>query len=254
MKYIKHCILLAIVTTIVLVACKKNVLTVSPFEYTNGKALLKVVYACPYARNPGVIIKINGEKVSSVITYSTPYPGGGLNTGGNSFADYLSVKPGENTVSLSIPYVGTGNDSILLHQGVYNFVANQFQSLHLTDTLTSTQAVQIIDPANRPDSGLVLFRFVNLIPNSGGIDLYFGPTKVASNVMYKASTDTFSIAAGTSLAWSLRNAGETGTLGTTYTSASTVANQRVFTVYARGYTGLPVADIRSPKISFAYNK
>lgn len=235
-------------------ACKKNVLTVSPYDYTDGQALLKINYSCPYFKNPAVQVKINGEKVSSLITYSTPYPGGGLNTGGNTYADYLSVKPGSNSVSLSIPKTGSTEDSVLLFQTQTELSAGDYQTLHFTDTAANTQALLLKDAANKPDSGFTQFTFVNLIPNSTALDLYFGTTKVASNVAYKQATQPFLLPANTSDVWSLRAAGGTATLGTTYTSTSSVANQRVFTVYARGYVGPATSDIRSPKISFAYNK
>lgn len=238
----------------VMFSCKKNELRSAPFEFTEGNALLKINHACPYAKNPGIMIKVNGEKVSSLITYSTPYPGGGLNTGGNSYADYLSIKPGDNTISLSIPFVGTNQDSVLLHEGVYNLQANIYQTVHFTDTTENTAGVTTIDASAKPDSGFTQYRFVNLIPNSTGIDLYFGTEKVAANVPYKGTTEPFLLPAGNSLTWTLRDAGGATTLGTAYTSASTVANQRVFTIYARGYRGLATSDIRSPKVSFVYNK
>lgn len=234
-------------------SCKKNVLTVSPYDYTDGKALLKINYSSPYAKNPAVQIKINGEKVSSLVTYSTPYPGGGLNTGGNTYADYLSVNPGMNSLRLSIPKAGSTDDSVVLYETSINLFADQYQTVHFTDTAANTQAVWVRDADNKPDSGLVQYTFVNLIPGSN-LDLYFGTTKVASDVAYKQATAPFTLPAGTSNTWSLRMAGGTTTIGTTYSSTSTVANQRVFTVYSRGYLGLPTTDIRSAKISFAYNK
>jgi len=236
-------------------SCEKNVLNVSPYDYTDGNALLKINYSSPYAKNPAVQIKINGEKVSSLVTYSTPYPGGGLNTGGNTYADYLSVKPGSNKIRLSIPKTGSTEDSIMLYETDINLTANQYQTAHFTDTLANTQAVLVQDAANKPDSGLTMYTFVNLIPNST-LDLYFGTAKVASNVAYKQATERFTLPSGQngSNNWTLRTAGGTTTLGTAYTNTATVANQRVFTVYARGYLGLATSDIRSPKISFAYNK
>ena len=124
MKIINGSLLIFVCISALLWSCKKNKLTVSPYEYTAGQALLKINYSCPYCRNPGVQVKINGEKVSSIITYSTPYPGGGLNTGGNTYADYLSVKPGANTVSLSIPKTGSSEDSVLLYQTDVELTAN----------------------------------------------------------------------------------------------------------------------------------
>ena len=239
-------------------ACKKNELRVAPFDLTDGMALLKINYSSPYALNPGVQIKVNGVKVSNAITYSTPFPGGGLNTGGSSNADYLAVTPGIDTVSIAILKVGTNIDSILLYKTGVSLVANAYHTLHVTDTAASTQSVLLTDVANRPDSGYTKLRFVNLIPNSTtGLDLYFGTTKMASNIAYLQATDTFSIpsgASGAATAWSLRVTGGTATIGTAYTNAGTTSNQRAFTIYARGYIGPATTDIRSPKVSFVYNK
>lgn len=253
MKKIKNSFFLLAGVCAIFLSCKKNVLTVSPYEYTGGKALVKINYSCPYFKNPAVIVKINGERVSSGITYSTPYPGGGLNTGGNTYADYLSVTPGAQKFALTIPKAGSFEDSIVLYETNVTLTADKYQTVHFTDTAANTTIVLTTDAANKPDSGFTQFTFVNLIPNSN-LDLYFGTTKVASNVAYKQATDPFLLPSGTSVAWSLRVAGSTTTLGTTYTSSSTVANQRVFTVYSRGYIGPATTDIRSPKISFAYNK
>lgn len=242
-------------------ACKKNELRVSPYDLTDGKGLLKINYSCPYfASTQGVMVKINDVVYSSLITYSTPYPGGGLNTGGNSYADYLSVSPGQNTVSLIIPIPGTSIPDRVLYTTVANVTADVYQTLHITDTGANTKSVMTIDPSVRPDSGFVLYRFVNLIPNSTGIDLYFDTTKatrlkLASNIGYLEQSDTFSLPAGTSLYWGLTKPGnDTILAGSAYISSSTVANQRVFTIYSRGYLGLPATDIRCNKISFEYNK
>jgi len=238
-------------------SCKKNVLRVSPYDLTDGQALLKINYASPYAANPSVQIKINGIRVSpATINYPTPFPGGGLNTNGTNYADYFSVTPGKDSVVISIPKKNTNIDSVIVFATTVTTVANQYQTLHIADTAANTQTVYVVDPANKPDSGFVQYRFVNLSPNSTGLDLYFGTTKLISNLAYKAVSDTFSLPAGNSLAWTLRAAGATTTLSTaaTYTNASTVANQRVFTVYARGYVGLPVTDTRTAKVSLIYNK
>jgi len=241
-------------------SCKKNVLTVSPYDVTDGQALLKINYASPYALNPAVQIKINGVRVSpATINYPTPFPGGGLNTNGTNYADYFAVTPGKDSVVISIPKKNTNIDSLVVFATAVTTVANEYQTLHITDTAANTQAVYVLDPPNKPDSGFVKYRFVNLIPNSTtGIDLYFGTTKLLSNIAYKQVSDTFSLPAGNSLAWSIRATGAAVPLNTianraVYTSASTVANQRVFTIYAAGYIGLTDAT-RPARVSFIYNK
>lgn len=251
-RYIKLFLVTCCAAAIV-VACKKNTLTVSPYEYTDGEALFKINYSSPYAKNPAVQLKINGVKVSNGLTYSTPFPGGGLNTGGSNNADYLRIAAGSNEVSLSIVKVGTAEDSIVLYKTPIEVIANAYQTLHITDTLAATTSVLLQDASSKADSGFARYRFINLIPNSN-LDLYAGAVKVASNIAYKAVTDTFSQPAGANPIWSLRLAGGTATLGTTYQNTGTTTNQRVFTIYSRGYVAPATTDIRSAKISFVYNK
>jgi hypothetical protein len=240
-------------------SCKKNTLSVAPFDKTDGQAHFKVNYASPYKNNPAVQVKIDGNRVSNNITYNTPFPGGGLNTGGSNNADYMNFAPGSHTMSLSIPKVGTGEDSIELFKTTVELNGDVPYTLHVTDTAANTQALLLTDIVNLPDSGISRFSFINLVPGSS-MDLYFGPLKLASNVAYKASTDTFSIPAATSYQFALRLAGSapTSTALATYpitgTTTYAIPNQRAFTAYARGYTGLVSPDIRRVMLSFLYVK
>jgi hypothetical protein len=258
-KYISAAIVLLSVIVVVL-SCKKNTLSVAPFEVIdNQKALFKLNYASPYAKNPAVQIKVDGERVSNNITYATPFPGGGLNTGGSSNADYLAFSPGSHTVSIGIPKVGTGEDSIVLFNTNVTLDGGIYHTLHVTDTTTNTQGILYTDAQSKPDSGYSSFRFVNLIPGSA-IDLYFGPNKLASNIAYKAASDTFKIAAATAYQFAIRLAGSApaSTALATYpisgTTTYSIPNQRAFTAYARGYLSLPAADVRRAHLSFVYNK
>lgn len=267
MKFLKILLAVFVVTTCLLLACKKNELRQSPFDGVDGKALVKFNYSSPYfyrttplpaVPNRAVTIKINGKIVSSPITYSTPYPGGGLNTGGNSFADYLSAQPGMNTISVVIPYSKKSEDSVVLYTAQVDLKANEYQTIHITDTAQNTTHVISYDPYDKPDSGRVLYKFVNLIPNAGPVDLYHGPNKLISGLAYKQISDTFSLPAGIvqTAGWMVRKKDSTAVLGSPYTAsaASTVANQRVFTIYARGYDGVPLTDLRRPMVSLLYNR
>lgn len=244
---------------VIIYSCRKNTISVAPFDIASGNALFKLNYACPYKSIGAVQIKIDDERVSNTITYATPFPGGGLNTGGSSNADYLSLAPGEHTVSLSVPKVGSSEDSIKVYSTTINVGASTYYTLHVTDTATNTKSLLLTDLSSMPDSGQSKFTFVNLIPESA-IDLYFGPTKVASNVGFKISTDTFSLASASAYQFAIRLAGSsaTSTPLATYpisgTTTYTIPNQRVFTAYARGYLGLTSGDTRKAQLSFVYNK
>jgi hypothetical protein len=241
-------------TLVIIMACKKNQLTVSPYDYADGKALFKLNYACATALNPNVRIRINDVIVSNNINYATPFPGGGLNTGGSNNADYLQAEPGINTVKLCILKAGTDIDSIVLYETTVDLQPEVYHTLHVADTGAAIQSVFVTDPAGMEDSGYVQYRFINLIPNSTGLDLYFGTQKLASNVAYKQITESFRLPAAAVGAWSLRTAGNTVALANPYTNTGTTSNQRVFTVYARGYLGLKDADVRAQKVSLMFNK
>ena len=257
-KIIGYGALLLLSATALMTACKKNTLTVSPFEVSNGKGLLKINYASPYAKNPGIQIKIDGARVSNLITYATPYPGGGLNTGGSDYPNYLALTPGTHTVALSVPKVGTSEDSIPLYSTSVTLNADEFKTLHVSDTLTFTKSIETIDFAALPDSGYSKFRFVNLIPGSN-MDIYFNDVLLKGNVGYNVATDTFRIVAGTVSQFKLRVAGSlpTSTPLATYGTGSTtyaIPNQRSMTIFARGYTTVAGSDIRRPLVSLLFNK
>ena len=245
-----------IASAICLLGCEKNEINVAKFELVKGKAFFKVNYSSPYAKNPAVQLKINGERISNTITYSTPFPGGGLNTGGSSSADYLSLSTGKTTLSISIPKTGTSEDSVLLYTTEVNLQADVYQTLHVTDTTDNTQSVMVTDMSSKPDSGVSKFRFVNLIPGSK-IDLLFGTTVLAEGIDYKNATDTFSIVAGTVQQFRIRvngTATNIGTYPTTVSGTYTIPNQRAMTIYARGYLGMPTSDVRRPHVSLLFNK
>ena len=104
---------LSIITTcILLYSCDKNGLNISTGIDASNDAQLKVNFFSSYRANPGYQVKINDTRVSNVLTYVTPFPGGGLNTGGGSTADYLAVSGGNAKVSIAFPKTGTNEDSL----------------------------------------------------------------------------------------------------------------------------------------------
>lgn len=258
----KHSIIIySLITALGLVlfaGCDKNSISLAKFDGTEGKALFKINYASPYYFNPGVQIKLNGNRVSNLVQYNTPYPGGGLNTLGSDYPNYLAIAPGSVAVSISIPKKGTNEDSVSLYSANVDVKEGVYQTLHVTDTMASTQTVFSEDLQQKPDSGISKYRYINLIPGST-IDLWFNDVKVASNIAYKQATDTFFLVTGTISQWKIRTAGSplSATPLAQYpatTTNYTVPNQRVMTVYTRGYLGLTSTDPRRAMISLLYNK
>ena len=97
--------------SIFFIACKKNVLNLSDNLVNNEGAYLKMNWLSPSFNTQGVQLKINGTRVSNLLglgftsttQYVMPFPGGGLNTGGNNKNDYLLVNAGTINVTLSVP-------------------------------------------------------------------------------------------------------------------------------------------------------
>ncbi len=270
MKKITHIISACFLLGVLFTSCKKNSFSVKENIFIDGQASLKVNYFSALQAKPTYQIKIDGMRVSNNLVYPTPFPGGGLNTGGGSYADYLAVAPGSRKVDISIPNVGTNNDSIALASATVTLDANKAYSLYYADTAANTSTVLLEDDLKSPDSGFVKYRFINLMPDvPAGLDLYVGTTstytstttfmKVSSGVLYKSAGDYFTVPINTgNVFWCIRPAGALATTTpiATYTSTSTSVNQRVFSITARGYNAIstPTTDGRIRAINFIFNR
>lgn len=247
---------------LVISGCEKNELHTSDYmPLTQNDSRVKVIFMSTYRSNPAYQIKLNGERVSNLLSATgsspnpTPFPGGGLNTGGGSTTDYLAVPAAQNTISIAIPKVGTNTDSVELATSSFTYETGKKYSLYFTDTAANTQAILVTDSLQRPDSGAVRYKFVNLMPDQPALDLYIGTVKVASNIPYKGVSPSFDLPTNNpSTTWAIRTVGGTTNLAT-YASASTLGNQRVFTVIARGYSTISTSsDVRRRAISLVYNE
>jgi hypothetical protein len=115
----------------------------------------------------------------------------------------------------------------------------------------------VTDSLQRPDSGFARYKFINLMPDLPALDLYIGTVKVASNILYKGVSPSFVLPTNNvSTTWAIRTVGGTTNLAT-YASASTLSNQRVYSVIARGYNAIlntATSDVRRRAISLIYNE
>jgi len=219
-------------------------------------ALLKVNYLSAYSANPLIQLSINNQRVSGLFGGRTPFPGGGYNTNGASFPDYLSIIPGPVAISIAIPKRGTNVDSILLFTGNISVEATKNYTAHITDTLTKTKMVLIEDNLLFPPANSSKYRFLNMMPNVAAVDLYYGTNLMATNIPYLGSSPYFTMEVPvTPLAWFIRETGTlpTGTALATFLSSNTTLNQKIYTAFALGYKGATAANTR-PYISFLLNK
>lgn len=250
---------------LLLTGCEKNKFNLKDNIFVEGKSRLKVNFLSSYRANPLYQIKIDGIRVSNNLSYFTPFPGGGLNSGGGSYADYLAVEPGQREVTISLPFIGTNNDSVLLATATVDLQADKNYSIYFSDTAANTSSMLVEDDLSSPDSGFVRYRFINMMPDlAAGLDLYFGTgytsttsTKVAGPILYKEMSPYFEVPINSGSNWSIRPAGAaaTTTAIATYASASSVINQRVYTISSRGYNSITsTSDPRRRLFSFIYNR
>ena len=251
-------IISCVVGLVLLFGCEKNTFRTSNYLNASEQAQVKVNFFSMYRSLPAYHIKINDVRVSSNLSISpnpTPFPGGGLNTGGGSTAEYLQVTPGTAKVSIALPKVGTTDDSVQIATTSPSLEAGKKYSVYFADTAANMISLLVADTLSRPDSGFAKYKFINLMPDVPALDLYIGTTKVASNIPYKGVSPSFVVNTNSSsTTWGIRTVNGTANL-ITYASASTLNNRRVYTVIARGYNGVTAtSDIRSRKISLIFNE
>eukprot|EP01133_Synstelium_polycarpum_P004657 gene4657-5442_t len=243
-------------------ACKKNVINYGDIQkVTDDQPLIKLNYASLYANNRQVVLKFNGKRVTSLIYGRTPFPGGGYNTYGDVRADYLTIDPGTIRLSVALPYkVDIGLDSLELYSTNLNIESGKKYVAHITDTAQFVKTVLTEENFLKPDSGYATYRFINLMPNVPSIDLYYGQSAtsvvadklVAANINYLKISNYFTLNRASARTWKIRAAGAPVTNETVianYTSASTLLNQRTYTIYALGYNGITTVP-RKPYLSF----
>ncbi len=240
--------------------CKKQVAEpIAVYAIPDGsKAGLKVNYASVYRANPNVQIKVNSERVSNLLTARTPFPGGGYNTNGDNRPDYLVVTPGPATVGVSIPKAGSNADSVAIANAAVTLQAGKFYTLHTADTAANLKTVLVEDDATNAAAGFSKYRFINLMPDAPAIDLYFGSTRVVSNIAYLATSPAFTLQSlATAEPWTVRLAGAdpSSTAIATYSSANTTLSTRSYTIFAMGYRSITsTSDARRPFVSFFLNR
>jgi Domain of unknown function (DUF4397) len=258
-KIISKISILSILVGLMFAGCEKKVDNIfSEYELVdqNVNAFIKINYNVAFFSNPGVQLKVNGTRVSGLLNTRYPFPGGGFNTLGGSTGDYLPVTPGSTAIALTIPKRGTLIDSVDIFKTDISTVAGKRYSLHVADTV-ATKSLLVEENSELADSGFVRMRFVNLIPNVAGVDLYNNTTKIASasNIPFMGISEPFTLPIGvaTSTIWNIRVGGSapTSTVLATYTLTANVQSRRVYTAFASGWSGRTETS-RRPYISFFY--
>jgi hypothetical protein len=259
---------LLVLSAVAITACEKNELNLNKNTVLSDGAFFKLGWFSPAISTQGVQLKVNNERVSyllglghtSTTTYAMPFPGGGLNTGGNNKNDYLSIPAGSPEVSLTIPKKGTNEDSVTVLKTNVTLQQGKYYTWIVTDSFPNAQHYMLEDTATLADSGFIKLNFTNAIPNipaQAGIDFLITNSAgtnvvVATKVPFKGATGFIPIKYVTgTYTFSIRTNGTTAVLGTAY-ATSGLTNKRGYTVVARGYVG--GTGTRVPTLSLIFNR
>lgn len=145
--------------------CEKNELRLTQYDLPTDKAYVRFVFLSP--GTPAVMIKINDTKIN------------GSNTSGSNGAfpavsnvpDYAAV-PGSGTLRLSLPNIGTNNDSVIIFTGNLGINQSKFYSVTLADTGIDRTLFSIEDNLGPvQDSGFFNVRLINAMAKSPAISL-----------------------------------------------------------------------------------
>jgi hypothetical protein len=148
-------------------SCTKNELRLTEYELPSGKAYVRFAFYSPATATSSVIVKVNDVKVNGATTSITA----GLYPSVINTPDYASISPTGN-IKLSIPNIGTSNDSIVVFTGTLALEAGKFYAFTLADSGSRRTAFAIPDNLGAlPDSGFFNIRFINAMGNSPAFDL-----------------------------------------------------------------------------------
>jgi hypothetical protein len=175
-NYMKRIFLIVTISTLVLSACEKNELRSTETISTEGKAFAKIALLSP--NTPNVIIKQDGIKVNT-----NTFGSAGIYPSTVTFPDYISLNP-TGQFQFSLPFVGTGNDSVVLFSAPMSLTAGKFNSMVVADTGVDRTLFNIVDEeTSLPADSVYNVRFINALAKSPNMWI----VRIDSNVTPVAS-------------------------------------------------------------------
>jgi hypothetical protein len=246
MKKIKIVIGCFVVLSIGFIACTKNDLQLTEFDLPVEKAFVRFAFFSPGTTN--VMVKLNDKKINGATTLGN----GGFYPAITNTPEYAAIEP-TGTLKMSMPNVGTQNDSVVVFTGNLNLQANRYYSVVLSDTGVNRTLWSVGDDLfSSTDSGFYFVRLINAMVNTpAGLDFVridstsataVTRDTIARNVAYKSATLPIrtEISARTGfgfLRYRLVNSATKLPIGTVNTPpAANLINQRTLTLYATGFS------------------
>ncbi len=147
-------ILLGAVALVQITGCEKAGLRLTEYSLPTDKAFIKLALFSP--ATPAVMIKANDAKLNGANTSGS----GGFFPATSTFPDFAAVAPGA-TIKLSLPNVGTQNDSVLIFTGQLGLEANKFYSVTLADTGINRSVFAVEDAFIAAKDSFLSVRLIN---------------------------------------------------------------------------------------------
>lgn len=241
MKRIHSYLFISLLATLFIAGCDKNELRLTVYDLPSDKAYARFYFLSP--GTPAVMIKINDIKLNGSNTSGN----GGLFPSIINQPDYAAVTPNA-AIKLSLPNIGTLNDSAVIFTGNLGLEKGKFYAVTLADTgVDRTLFANETVLAPVPDSGFFNIRFLNAMAKSPNLSLIRIDSASASvvirdtivkNLAFKAASNFIRLPiSGTNANIRYRMVTVTGVnVGTVQTPPATATlNQRSITYYAGGF-------------------
>ncbi len=259
-----------------LYACEKTELRTTENIFPTDKSLVKFFLLSP---NTGfVMIKANDVKVNSLSSGS-----GGIFPGIiNSSSEYVAIAP-NSSISLALPFAGTGNDSVVVFKGSISSEANKNYSVTLADTGIDRTLFVVNDNAGAlPSDSTYSIRLINAMAKSPNLSLIRVDSTNATQVIrdtivrdlaFKVASDYINVPltakvnqASTSTPKGIHSflryrliitstgLGVGGTITPPQTVSSPGLNQRYISVYASGFASGVGVFAPALQTTIVYNK
>jgi hypothetical protein len=257
-------------------ACGKTELSTTENIFPTDKSLVKFFLLSP---NTGsVMIKANDVKVNSLSSGSIGIFPGII----NSSSEYAAIPP-NSTISLALPFAGTGNDSIVVFKGSIISEANKNYSVTLADTGVDRTLFIVNDNAGGlPNDSTYSIRLINAMAKSPNLSLVRVDSTNATQVIrdtiikdiaFKGASDYINVPltakinpASTTTPKSIHSflryrliltstgVSLAGTITPPQTVSSPGLNQRYISVYASGFATGTSSLVPTLQTTIVYNK
>lgn len=147
-------ILFTAIAFVQITSCEKAGLRLTEYSLPGDKAFIKLALFSP--GTPAVMIKANDAKLNGANTNGS----GGFFPSTATFPDFAAVSPAA-TIKLSLPNVGTQNDSVVLFTGQLGLEANKFYSVSLADTGINRTVFAVEDSYIAAKDSFLSVRLIN---------------------------------------------------------------------------------------------